>query len=112
MADVVGLKKETRGGLLFYEWDLALSPKECGMEQTLVQGVCFPDKVSRPTSSQLAYYCTCNCTTRYGLYILQPTCTTLTAKEDFVRLGELCLWQLVESGWVAARRWCSCRHVW
>jgi len=44
-ADVVGLKKETRNGMLFYEWDLALSPKECGMQQTLVQGVCFPDKV-------------------------------------------------------------------
>ena len=46
-ADVVGLKKETRGSTLFYEWDLAISPKECGLQQTLVQGVCFPDKVGR-----------------------------------------------------------------
>jgi len=43
--DLVGAKKETRAGQIFYDFDLALSPKICPQSQQLIQGLCFPDTV-------------------------------------------------------------------
>lgn len=43
--DLVGLGKDQRDGVTFYEWDIALSPKTCPQEKQLIQGLCFPDTV-------------------------------------------------------------------
>ena len=37
--------KTERDGVMYYEWDLAISPKVCAQEQLLIQGLCFPDTV-------------------------------------------------------------------
>jgi hypothetical protein len=44
-ADLIGLRKTSRNGRIFYEWDLALAPATCPREQQLIQGLCFPDTV-------------------------------------------------------------------
>jgi hypothetical protein len=44
-ADMLSLVKTERDGVMYYEWDLAISPKECAKEQLLIQGLCFPDTV-------------------------------------------------------------------
>jgi len=44
-ADMIALVKTERDGVMYYEWDLAISPKVCAQEQLLIQGLCFPDTV-------------------------------------------------------------------
>jgi len=42
---MIALVKTERDGVMYYEWDLAISPKVCAQEQLLIQGLCFPDTV-------------------------------------------------------------------
>jgi hypothetical protein len=44
-ADMIALAKMERDGVIYYEWDLAISPKVCAQDQLLIQGLCFPDTV-------------------------------------------------------------------
>ncbi len=44
---VGGGKRKGRDGktVAFYEWDLSLAPKDCGIEDRIVNGVCFPTEI-------------------------------------------------------------------
>jgi len=44
-ADNIALVNTTRGNVRYYEWDFALSPKECADDKQIVRGICFPDEV-------------------------------------------------------------------
>lgn len=44
-SDMIALAKTERDGVMYYEWDLAISPKVCAQEKLLIQGLCFPDTV-------------------------------------------------------------------
>mmetsp|Transcript_11981 Transcript_11981/g.15022 ORF Transcript_11981/g.15022 Transcript_11981/m.15022 type:complete len:219 (-) Transcript_11981:8-664(-) len=45
--DIVAARKRTdQNGIIYYDWDLAVSPLECPKEQQLVVTTCLPDEVA------------------------------------------------------------------